>query len=312
MIGAEAVGVAVLAAAFLEATVRVATPLALAAVGETLTERSGVINIGLEGAMLTGALASALAAVRLDSPWSGLAAGALAGALTAALFALVVVYRRGDQIVVGTAFTLGAIGLTGAAYRAAFGASGAALTLPTLAPVSVPGLAHIPLIGRALFAQPAPTYLLYGLVPLAWYVLMRTQLGLAIRATGESPEAAVAAGLDVRRLRLGATTVGGLLGGLAGAALVLAQAGTFAERMTAGRGFVAIAIVVLGRWHPVGAAAAALLFGAASALQFAFQAAGVEVPYQLILMLPYLVTLAALAGLGGRARAPEALGTNLA
>ncbi len=305
----EVVGFAALLAAFLEATIRVATPLALAAVGETVTERSGIINIGLEGAMLTGALASALGALWLGSPWAGLAAGGLAGAAVAALFALVVVYQRGDQIVVGTAVTIGALGVTGAVYRAAFGATGAALNLPTFAPAAVPGLSAIPIVGQALFAQPAPTYLLYGLVPVVWFGLLRTQPGLAVRAAGDSPAAAAAAGLDVRRLRFGASVFGGAMGGLAGAALVLAQAGTFAERMTAGRGFVAIAIVVLGRWHPAGAAVAALLFGAASALQFAFQAAGLDVPYQLILMLPYVVTLLALAGIGGRARAPEALGT---
>ncbi len=305
----ETLGLAAVLAAFLEATIRVATPLGLAAVGETVTERAGVINIGLEGSMLAGALAAAMGALWLGSPWAGLAAGGLAGAAMAALFAVVVVYHRGDQIVVGTAVTLGALGLTGAVYRAAFGATGAALSLPTFAPAAVPLLAASPVAGRALFAQPAPTYLLYALVPAVWYLLFRTQLGLAIRAAGESPGATEAAGLDVRALRFGASVFGGLLGGLAGAALVLAQAGTFAERMTAGRGFVAIAIVVLGRWHPVGAALAALLFGAASALQYAFQAAGVDVPYQLILMLPYVVTLLALAGVGGRARPPAALGT---
>jgi simple sugar transport system permease protein len=258
--------------------------------------------------MLTGALAAATGALWLGGPWAGLAAGALAGAAVGALFALVVVGLRGDQIVTGTAITLGAIGLTGALYRAAFGATGAALSLPTFAPLAVPGLSRLPLIGRALFAQPAPTYLLFALVPCLWYALARTHPGLALRAAGESPAAARAAGLSVPGLRYAATVFGAAMGGLGGAALVLAQAGTFAERMTAGRGFIAIAIVVLGRWHPVGVFFAALLFGAASALQYAFQAAGLDLPYQVVLMAPYLVTLLALAGVGGRARAPEALG----
>ena len=262
-------GTAVALAAFLEATVRVATPLGLAALGETVTERSGVVNIGLEGAMLAGALAAATGALGLGGPWGG---------------------------------------VTGALYRAAFGTTGAALTLPTFAPVAVPGLAALPIVGRAFFAQPAPTYLLFGLVPCVWYALVRTQLGLALRAAGESPAAAEAAGLRVPQLRAAATLFGGVMAGLAGGALVLAQAGTFAERMTAGRGVIAIAIVVLGRWHPVGAFLAALVFGAASALQFAFQAIGLDVPYQFFLMAPYVVTLLALAGVGGRAQAPEALG----
>ncbi len=190
-----------------------------------------------------------------------------------------------------------------------FGTTGAALTLPTFAPVAVPALSAVPVVGRAFFRQAAPTYLLFILVPCIWYALTKLQVGLALRAAGESPAAAHAAGLDVRRLRFGAAVFGGLLLGVAGGALVLAQAGSFAERMTAGRGFIAIAIVVLGRWRPVGAVLAALVFGAASALQYAFQALGWDVPYQFFLMAPYVLTLLALAGVGGRARAPEALGT---
>lgn len=302
-------GVAVVAA-FLEATVRVATPLGLAALGETVSERAGVINVGLEGAMLAGAFASAVGAPVLGGPWGGLLAAALTGAAVVAVFAFIAVGLGGDQIVVGTAITLGAIGVTGALYRALFGATGAALTLPTFAPVPLPGLAALPVVGRAFFAQAAPTYLLFVLVPVVWYGLARLQIGLALRAAGEAPEAARAAGLDVKRLRFGAAVFGGVLGGVAGGALVLAQAGTFAERMTAGRGFIAIAIVVLGRWNPVGVFAAALVFGAASALQFAFQAAGWGVPYQFFLMAPYLLSLLALGGIGGRARAPAALGRN--
>jgi simple sugar transport system permease protein len=295
-------------ASFLEATVRIATPLALAALGETVTQRAGVINVGVEGAMLSGALASAMAASGLHSAGAGFLAGALAGAAVAAVFAAFVLVARGDQIVVGTAITLGATGATGAIYRAAFGQTGAALTLPTLAPFGIPGLRAIPVIGHALFLQPASTYLLYLLAPALWWFLMRTQPGLAIRAVGESPRAAEAAGIRVNRLRWLAILFGGAMAGLAGATLVLAQAGTFAERMTAGRGFIAIAIVVLGRWNPLGVSLAALVFGAASALQFAFQALGLAVPYQFFLMAPYVVSLLALAGVGGRARAPEALG----
>lgn len=301
-------GAAAVIAAFLEATVRIATPLALAALGEMVAERAGVINIGIEGAMLAGALASAMAAVATHSAAAGFVAGALAGLCVAAVFAIFALRLRGNQIVVGTAITLGATGLTGAVYRAAFGSGGAGLSLPTTGTLAIPLLNGIPLVGRALFEQPAPTYLVYLLVPALWYVFTRTQLGLALRAAGEAPEAARAAGLAVTRLRLGATLFGGALAGLAGATLVLAQAGTFAERMTAGRGFVAIAIVVLGRWHPVGVVAAALVFGGASALQYAFQAVGFAVPYQFFLMAPYLASLFALAGVGGRARAPEALG----
>jgi simple sugar transport system permease protein len=167
------------------------------------------------------------------------------------------------------------------------------------------------MIGIALFAQPPITYLTYLIGPaLAWW-FSRTHAGLALRAIGERPEAAEAAGIAVDRARTLAILFGGALGGLAGGTLVLAQAGTFAEGMSAGRGFIAIAIVVLGRWTPFGVVGGALLFGAASALQFAFQAMGWNAPYQLFLAAPYLLTLAVLTGAVGRARAPAALGRSL-
>jgi simple sugar transport system permease protein len=166
-------------------------------------------------------------------------------------------------------------------------------------------------IGTAFFAQPPVTYVAYLIGPaLAWW-FARTHAGLALRAIGERPEAAEAAGVHVDRARALAIMAGGALAGLAGGTLVLAQAGTFAEGMSAGRGFIAIAIVVLGRWTPYGVAAGALLFGGASALQFAFQAMGWTAPYQVFLVAPYLLTLAALAGAVGRARAPAALGKSL-
>lgn len=245
-------------------------------------------------------------------PWVGVLAGALAGAAVAGVFALVAVVAGADQIITGTALTLASFGLTGALYRQLFGAAGAGLSIPTLGVIEVPVLHAVPIIGPAFFAQPAPTYLAMVAVPVLWWVLFRTRWGLALRAVGESPVAARAAGVRVRTTRSAATIVGGALAGLGGASLVLAQVGTFAEKMTAGRGFVAIAIVVLGRWHPIGVAIAALVFGAASALQFVFQAMGLAVPYQLFLMLPYVLTLLALAGVVGRVRPPASLGRPIA
>ncbi|MEO6055783.1 MAG: ABC transporter permease [Gemmatimonadales bacterium] len=297
----------VLVGGFLAAAVRVATPLLLAATGETVAERAGVINLGIEGMMLAGALAAALGATAAG-PWAGLALAVLAGMLLAAAFAAVAIGARADQIIAGTALTLGAVGLTGTIYRQAYGTGGAGLALPTLAPLTVPGLARIPVLGPALFDQPAPTYLAFAALPLVWWILFRTRAGLALRATGEGGATARAAGVRTGMVRTVATIVGGGFAGLAGATLVLAQVGTFAERMTAGRGYVAIAIVVLGRWHPAGVAIASLLFGAATALQYVFQSLGLAVPYQLFLMLPYVLTLLALAGAIGRVRAPADLG----
>jgi len=298
---------AVLLVAFLEASVRLGAPLALAALGETVTERSGVINIGLEGSMIAGALGGALGALAWESAGLGVAAGALAGAAVALVFALFAVGLGASQIIAGTAVTLGALGFTAVVYEARFGVTGTALTLPTLAPFPVPGLAAIPIVGSALFAQAPTTYLAYLAAPLLWAFLFRTGWGLSLRAVGEAPAAAAAAGVPVRRVRLVATLFGGLMAGVAGAHLALAQAGTFAEGMSAGRGFIAIAVVALGRWNPMWVLPAALFFGAASALQFALQTLGFDVPYQLFLALPYLLTLAALGGWVGRAEAPAAL-----
>jgi ABC-type uncharacterized transport system permease subunit len=292
---------------FLAASIRISTPLLLAATGEMLNERAGVINLGVEGAMLAGALASAVGAAA-GGPWAGTLLAVVAGVLVAGVFAVVAIGARADQIISGTAITLGSVGLTGALYRTAFGSGGPGLTLPTFAVVPIPGISSIPVIGQSLFSQPALTYIAWLLIPAAWWFLFRSWWGLALRATGESAEAARASGVPVRRVQVMSTLVGGGLAGLAGATLVLAQVGTFAEKMTAGRGFIAIAIVVLGRWHPAGVLLAALLFGAASALQFAFQAMGLAVPYQLFLVMPYALALLALAGAVGKARAPAGLG----
>src|SRR6185437_12714474 len=236
---------------FLEASVRTATPLALAALGELLVERAGVINIGLEGIVLGGAFGALLGAGS-NSLTIGFIVGCTAGVAVAALFALFAVTMRADQIITGTAVNLLVLGLTGALYRGLYGATGAALTIPTTGSVAVPLLARIPVLGSALFEQPPPTYLVYLTVPVLWWWLYRTHSGLAVRAIGERPESVRVAGVDTHRWRWVTLLVAGGLGGVAGATLVLSQSGTFAEGMSAGRGFIAIAIVVLGRWRPMG------------------------------------------------------------
>lgn len=296
-----------LIAGFGAAAVRIATPLLLAALGETVAERAGVLNLGIEGAMLAGALAGTLGASAAGG-WAGASAGVLAGVVVAAVFAAVAIGAHADQVISGTAVTLGATGLTGAIFRAMSATQPAALRSATFAAAPVPLLHRIPVVGPAFFEQPWPTYLCYLAVPVTWWLLFRTRWGLRLRAAGESPEAAQAAGVRVARVRVVATVLGGAFAGLGGATLVLAQVGSFAENMTAGRGFVAIAIVVLGRWDPLRVAIAALAFGALTALQFLLQGLGLSIPYQLFLMLPYVITLLALAGAVGRTRAPAALG----
>lgn len=293
--------------AFAEASVRMATPLAYAALGELIVERSGVINIGLEGTIIAGAY-GAMVCAGSGSATAGVAGALVAGMLVASLFAFFVVVVRADQIITGTAISLLGLGLTGALFQTTYGTTGSALQVPPLTAWTIPGLHAIPLIGRALFAQPVLTYALYAIVPaLAWWIA-RTPAGLTLRAVGERPAAAAAVGIAPGRVRWLAILFGGAMGGLSGATLVLAQVGTFAEGMSAGRGFIAIAVVALGRWTPLGVALAALLFGAASALQFLTQSTGWPIPYQVPLATPYVLTLLALAGARRRAVAPAALG----
>jgi general nucleoside transport system permease protein len=287
----------------LEAAVRTATPLLIAAMGETVSERAGVINIGLEGCIIAGAYAAFVAGS--GTPGAGYAAAAAAGLSIGVLLGVFSVLLRRDQVIVGTALTMLALGVTGTLFRARADAD--ALIVSTQPIARIPLLADIPVIGSALFAQPAITYFAIGLVPAIWWFLQRTHLGLSLRAVGEAPEAARVAGVRVSAVQWGAVLFGSALAGLAGGAIVLAQAGTFAEGMSAGRGFLAIAIVALGRWRPVGVAAASLVFGTAMALQFVVQALGWRVRYELVLMIPYVATLAALGALG-RGAAPAMLG----
>jgi len=300
-------GALLVASGFLEATVRTATPLAFASLGECVSERAGVINIGLEGSILAGALAATVAAGAIGVS-GGFMAGAAAGLAVAGIFALFTVVLRADQIITGTAITMLSLGLTGTLYRTLFGTTGVALSTPTASPVAIPGLSSIPLVGPAFFHQPVVTYVVLLLAPLLGWFLWRTQAGLALRAVGEYPDAAIVAGIPRARTQALAVLFAGAMAGVAGATLVLAQAGTFVEGMSAGRGFIAIAIVVLGRWSPLGTLGAALLFGAANSLQVLFQSMGwTGIPYQLFLALPYAITLVVLATAKG-ADAPAALG----
>jgi ABC-type uncharacterized transport system permease subunit len=292
--------------ALLEATVRLAAPLLIAALGELWVERSGVVNIGIEGTMLTGAFAGFAAAVATGSPTLGVAAAVGAGAAVGLVFATFAVVRKVDQIVVGMAVNLIALGATGLGARARY--AGGAPTAPTVPLLPIPGLAELPLLGPALFAQTPFVYAAVGLAAVAVLALGRTGPGLRLRAVGESARAADAEGVAVDRVRFGAVVVGSALAGLAGASLTLAHTDTFTEGMTAGRGFIALAVVIFGRWSGWGVVGAALFFGAANALQFRLQARGAEIPYPVFLMFPYLVTLAALAIAGGRTRAPAELG----
>ena len=292
--------------ALLEAALRLASPLLLAALGELLVERAGVVNIGIEGMMLCGAFAAFAVGVGTADPLLGVAAGTAAGCAMAGVFALFAVWRGADQIVVGTAVNLLALGATGVALRALF--PDAVPTAPTIDAWPIPGLAELPFVGSVLFRQTPFSYAALLLAAGSALFLARTRTGLRLRAVGEAARAADAEGVPVVKLRALTVLVGGAFAGLAGAALPLAQSNTFAEGMTAGRGFIALAIVIFGRWRAGSIVLAALFFGATTALQFRLQARGLEVPYPLALMLPYVLTLVVLAVASGRTRAPADLG----
>lgn len=279
--------------ALLLATVRLAVPLAIAAMGELVAERAGVLNIGIEGMMLGGAFAAFAVGAASGSPLLGVLAAALAGVLLAAIFAGFVLLRGADPIVCGTALNLLALGLTGSAFRAVF---------PPDRPLpDAPGLGEV-FSGLNLFVVLAA-----GLVLGVALFLARLRLGIALRAAGERAEAAWAQGVPVLTLRILATLFGGGCAGVAGATLVLWISNTFVEGMTVGRGFIALTLVLFGGYRPGRIVAGALLFGGASALQFRLQAAGLRIPYALLLMTPYLLTLLVLAIFAGRVRPPADL-----
>ncbi len=282
-------------------------PLLLAALGELFAERAGVINVGLEGMMLGGALSGVVAAYFGHSPWWGVLGGAATGIAMAALFALVTITRGADQVVAGTALNLLALGGTGAVFRALSERLTVPLIAPTFASVPIPFLARLPILGPAFFARNLLAYAAYGLVPLAALVLFHTRWGLKLRATGENPAAADTMGVDVARIRWCALLVCGALAGLGGVFLSIGHVRTFSEDMIAGRGFIALAVVLFGRWNPWGIGIAALLFGLAQGFSYSFQALNWRLPYQLFLALPYLMTLAALVTRGGRSVGPAAL-----
>ena len=258
-------------AAWLATTLTLATPLIFAAVGELISERAGVINIGLEGMMLTGAFFSFLVAWATGSFWLGVGAGIVAGMLLAAIMAVLSLKARADQIVVGVGLNILALGLTSFVFEQIF-LSRPQAVLPVPERVAVPGLSAIPGIGQAVFRQPVLVYVAWFTVLAAWWVLHRTTWGLAIRSAGETPSAADTAGIRVDRVRWIGILVAGCLGGLGGAVLSIGQVGLFVQQISAGQGYIALAAVIFGGWHPLGVLGACLFFAGTNALQLQLQA----------------------------------------
>ncbi len=290
----------------LAATIRNATPLVFAALGGMFSERSGVVNIGLEGLMLISAFAGVVGAFLSGSAWVGLLFAVGAGLTFGLVHAVMCVTFEADQIISGTAINLLALGGTGFLMVIVFNQGGTSPDVEKFSPVAIPLLSQIPVIGQALFDQSLLVYLMYAMVPITFFVLFRTPFGLRLRATGEVPEAVDTAGVSVTRMRYFGVALSGMLAALGGVYLSMGILSSFSEGMTGGRGFIALAALIFGRWHPIGAAGAALLFGFAQALTI--RVPPEAVPNEFIQMIPYVLTIVVLAGFGGRAIAPAAIG----
>lgn len=277
-------------------TIRLSTPLILAALGGMFSERSGVINIALEGMMLAGAFTAAAVTYASGNPYVGLLAGLGAGMLIAAIHAVACIRYQADQVVTGTAINILMIGVPAFLSGAFFLSSG-----------STPQLAKEQLIPNV------PIWIAFALVPLGWYVLYKTPFGLRLRSVGENPEAADAAGVRVARMRYAGVLLSGLLAGIGGAYLSIGQSSLFTRNMTSGRGFIALAALIFGKWRPVQTMLACLLFGLTEAITIQMQGvvklpSGEDIPVQFIQMVPYVLTIIVLAGFIGSSRPPRALG----
>ena len=268
--------------------VRQSIPLIYGSVGDTLGERAGVMGISLEGEMLFGAFFSYLFALRTGSLWTGVLMGALAGMLSSVIVAVWSVLFRQDQSIIGIMFNILATGFTNFLNRMIFGTSNANISIETFQPIAIPGLSKIPLIGEIFFHQNILAYLSVVLAAVVFFVLRRTKLGLQLTAVGENPRAAQASGIQVYRFRILAYMFCGFAAGIGGASLTLGSVGTFTEAISAGRGFICLAIVILSRWNPLVAVLASFGFGSIQALQIRLQVQGSALPYQVFVALPYL------------------------
>jgi general nucleoside transport system permease protein len=290
------------------ATIRIATPVLLAALGEMVAERTGVYNMGLEGTMLMGAFIGYLGAYQTGSLWLGVAFAMLTGGLISLLFAFIVITMKVEQIVTGLAFNLLGAGLSVFWLRSAFAGQDVTPTIPFFDTLPIPFLSDIPVVGPIFFDQKLLTYAAFLAVPALGYFLFRTRLGLDLRCIGENPKALDTKGLSVAARRYGAVVFGGMMAGLGGVFLSLGSAARFVPDMTNGRGWLAIVVVIAGMWRPVPILIATLAFSLLDALQLQIQGIGIAIPYQLLLAIPYIVAILALMLSRTRAGAPAMLG----
>ncbi|HPE66261.1 MAG TPA: ABC transporter permease [Synergistales bacterium] len=291
----------------LAAMMRMATPIIFGTLGEILCERAGVLNLGIEGIMLMGAMTGFLTTLTTGSLWLGVAAAALVGVLLSLFMAFLAVYLGLSQHVSGLGITLFSTGLAMFIYRLAVGSPVNPPTVRPFTQTAIPFLSGIPILGTALFNQYVLVYIALLLVPLIWFLFYRTSWGLAIRTVGENPFAADTVGINVNLTRTLCLAAGGALMGVGGAFLTLAHQNMFLIDVVGGRGWIAIAMVIFGNWDPAKGMAGALIFGFLDALQLRLQGLGFDIPFHLFLIIPYLMTVIALVGVSRRAAAPAGL-----
>jgi len=294
---------------FVQSLVRLTIPILFTALGETITERAGVINIGVEGIMLMGAFSGFAGTALYNSPWAGVFFAVVAGFIMGLIFAFFVVTLKSSQIVIGVAFNLSSIGLTGFLYRRIFTESlTPILLIKSFKNIEIPFLSNIPIIGEIFFNFNPLVYIAFLLVPLIWIILYKTSIGIALISTGEHPEAVDSLGINVFKVRYFAIIVGGIMASVGGCFLSIAHSNNFVEGMSAGRGFIALAVVILGKWNPWGVLVGALIFSGANSFQLLIQAGGSKISYDLVLMIPYVLTVVAIIVASKRkVSAPSAL-----
>lgn len=294
----------ILSITFWHSAIRLSVTTATASIGEIYAEKSGTVNIGLEGMVLLGAFFGAVGSYYTGTPWGGLLCAIIAGIITALLHGMITVLFSANQVVTGTAINILAVGMTSFLNGILLKQAN---NIPTFQNIAIPGLSTLPFIGEIFFNQNLFVYFLYILILGTWFLLKRTRLGLYLRTVGENPMAADSQGISVHRNRMIGLVICGALAAIGGSFMPLFQLGLFSEEMSGGRGFIALAVVIVGGWKPGMCAITALLFGMVEAFTYTLQTCYPQVPYQIIMMLPYLITIVIYIFMTGRSKAPAAL-----
>ena len=293
-------------ASLLAGTIRMATPILAPALGQLYTQRSGILNLGVEGTMLIGAIAGFSVACGTGSLWLGLLAGIVSGTIYSLIMAWLSITMRANQVIAGIGLNILASGIAAYIYRLIFGIRSLPANITPFQSINIHGLSDLPFLGQILFQHNILVYIAFLLVPITWFILEKTNFGLRIKAVGEHPQAADSKGIRVERVRYAAVLIGGAYAGFGGAFMTIAYMNTFTEKIIGGYGFIAVSVVIFARFLPDKAMWGALLFGLASALQMRLQAQGIGIPSQLLLMLPYILTVIALISASKNAVFPSA------